>query len=427
MIEALDRTILLCRDYVADSVSNEEIVRALQRRVLCVADEETARSHSGQTAIFTLAALLARMGMQVSVDAPEASLVAAQPPFIGKTLHSAVNSGSGQIFPGVTIGLSDTQEPDLLFIIGTGKSRHKVPCWWLTGTDWSGALVDSERAAKCWLTEWPIGAMTSALLGAGEAFKYAMRRLQLRHSEDRIFFEASHACAWTFDPVQLSPSPLDLGRVDIVSAGAITQATLYVLLRLPNVLMNGRIFDDDHTAVSNLNRNMLTLVRDLGPKVDVVARCAAPNILLTPIPRRFTATHAPLGNRVLVGVDDIPSRWTVQRHSPGWVGVSGTSHFSISSSAHRPGDPCSACLHPVDDALPAGPIPTIAYVSLWAGISLAVRLVREALRQPYPTDRQHLWLTPLRMDQPHAAIWSPVPPHPICPAQCAASRQLTLD
>jgi hypothetical protein len=105
--------------------------------------------------------------------------------------------------------------------------------------------------------------------------------------------------------------------------------------------------------------------------------------------------------------------------------VSGTSHYSISSSAHRVGEPCGACLHPVDDALPAGPIPTIAFVSFWAGLTLAVRLVREAVQQPYERNRQQLWLTPLRMDQRYAAIWSPVPPHSACPAGCLASRGLS--
>lgn len=425
MMDALNRTILLCRDYVADTASDEQIVHVLQRRILCIADEQTARSHSGQTALLTLVALLARMGMQVSVDVPEAALVAPQPPFSGETLHGALRSSSEKLFPGVTISPAPVQPADIVFIVGFGNSPHRVPCWRLTGSPWSGALVDA-GTATAWNCEWPIGAMVSALLAAGEAFKYAIRQLPLRYVEDRVFFEASRACTWTFDPVPLPPTPLDMGHVDVISAGAITQATLYALLRLPGVAMHGRIFDDDETAVSNLNRNMLTVVEDVGTtKVDLVARRCAPNILLKPVPQRFTPSHAPLADRVLVGVDDIPSRWAVQQLAPGWVGVSGTSHYSISSSAHKPDEPCSGCLHPIDDALPTGPIPTIAFVSLWAGLLLAVRLLREALQQPYPRNRQQLWLTPLRMDQCHAAMWSPVPPHAACPVACPASRRTT--
>jgi hypothetical protein len=123
-------------------------------------------------------------------------------------------------------------------------------------------------------------------------------------------------------------------------------------------------------------------------------------------------------------VDDIPSRWEIQRSASGWVAVSGTSHFSVSSSAHRPNEPCCGCLHPVDDSAGANPIPTISFVSFWAGLAMSVRLFREAFNSPYPLDQQHLWLTPLRMDQPHAAMWLPIAPRKECPVNCPASENL---
>jgi hypothetical protein len=190
--------------------------------------------------------------------------------------------------------------------------------------------------------------------------------------------------------------------------------------------MRGRIFDDDVTAESNLNRNMLTLTTDVGlPKVQVVAQSCGAGFDLEPVRARFGASNATgLAERVLVGVDDIPCRWEVQRHAPGWVGVGGTSHFSASSSVHIPGQPCCGCLHWVDDLTPIGAIPTLSIVSLWAGLAMAVRLLREALGYPYDASRQHLWLTPLRMDQPRAGVWSPVPARQDCPVNCQAARRL---
>jgi len=142
------------------------------------------------------------------------------------------------------------------------------------------------------------------------------------------------------------------------------------------------------------------------------------------VPHRITGfdANASLSQRVLVGVDDIPSRWGAQRAAPEWVGVSGTSHFSVSSSAHLPGQPCCGCLHPTDDPDGANPIPTVSFVSFWAGLAMAVRLVREALGAAYPSNRQHLWLTPLRLDQPRAAMWLPVPANRHCPVRCEASK-----
>jgi hypothetical protein len=135
--------------------------------------------------------LLARMGMQVSVDAPDAAMVAPQPPFVGETLHAALSTSSERVFPGVTISLTPAQQPHLAFIVGLGDSPCRVPCWWLTGTAWSGALVDSERIATAWRSDWPIGAMSSALLGASEAFKHVIRQLPLRYPEDRLFLAAA--------------------------------------------------------------------------------------------------------------------------------------------------------------------------------------------------------------------------------------------
>jgi molybdopterin/thiamine biosynthesis adenylyltransferase len=147
---------------------------------------------------------------------------------------------------------------------------------------------------------------------------------------------------------------IPISAEDIVSAGAISQAALFVLTRFPNVQMFGRIFDDEVTSRTNLNRNMLTLASDVGiPKVLVVERnCNETGLRLEAIPHRFAGKGREdvFPHRVIVGVDDIPSRWDVQRQARGWVGVSGTSHFNVSSSAHHPGTPCSGCLHPVDDA-----------------------------------------------------------------------------
>jgi hypothetical protein len=188
------------------------------------------------------------------------------------------------------------------------------------------------------------------------------------------------------------------------------------------------VFDDDITAASNLNRNMLTLNSDVGRlKTCVVCDHFSSATLILPVNRRFVGDNygVQLSNRVLIGVDDIPSRWSVQRHAPHWVGVGGTSHFSVSSSSHLPEQACAGCLHPVDDPVNDLPIPTVSFVSFWAGLSLAVRLIMEAIKKPYASDAQHLWLTPLRCDQRHAAMWMPVATRKDCPVTCVASRRLS--
>lgn len=423
--EELNRTILLCSDYVSEGLSDEEICQHFQSlRVLCVSDLRNLSSHSGQTALVTLVSLLSRMGMQVGLAVPDSPMLFPQPPFSGSSIRTALIASSEKLVTGATVRDNSKFNSEIIFVLGDTKIDNRPGySWRLSGSDWYGALTtEGGVETQAWTAEWPIGSMVSAALAANEAFKVVMRRLPLRNQPDGIFFESSPSCSWGFGSVPIPSMDVDFGEVDIISAGAICQAALYALMRLPKVHMWGRILDDDVTGRSNLNRNMLTLVSDVGlKKVLVVAQRCGTKLRLEPAPGRFT--HRPsdartLAPRVLVGVDDIPSRWQVQRSAPGWLAVGGTSHFSVSSSAHSPDEPCCGCLHPVDDPAGTNPIPTISFVSFWAGLAMAVRLVREALASPYSRNQQHLWLTPLRMDLPHAGMWSPVAFRQDCPVRC---------
>jgi hypothetical protein len=422
---------LLCRDHVVNELSDEEICWGFQSlRVFCVSDVRNLSSHAGQTALITLVSLLSRMGMQVGLNVPNSAILLPQPPLSGSSVCETLIASSETLVTGATVSHESNFDPDLIFVLGDAKiSNGHAPCWRLNGGDWYGSLaLDGAEPAHVWIAGWPIGSMVSAALAAGEAFKFAMRRLPLRSVADRIFFEMSPSCSWNFDAVPIPERGLHFGEVDIISAGAISQAALYALMRLPKAQMSGRIFDDDLTGPSNLNRNMLTLGTDVGSKkvVVVTQRCNA-KLRLEAIPERFAGKVSEVGGlapRVLVGVDDIPSRWQVQRCTPGWLAVGGTSHFSVSSSSHKPDEPCCGCLHPTDEPVGANAIPTVSFVSFWAGLVLAVRLIRESLRIPYSPDRQHLWLTPLRMDQPYAGMWLPVAPRRDCPVKCSTARAI---
>lgn len=431
-LEQLDRTILLCRDHVAETISNEEICQSLQStQILCVADTTSMSSYSGQTAIVTLVSLLNRMGMQVGLDIPDVPMLLPQPPLLGPSLVKALTASSETLITGAKVRRDSGFTPDIVFFLGDVKPNPEhAASWRLSGNDFYGALaMEGVLQPQPWTAQWPVGAMVSAALAANEAFKFVMRQMSLRNPSDKVFFEPSRFCEWNFGPLPLPQEIVDFGQVDVISGGAISQACLYALMRFPDIQMRGRVFDNDLTGQSNLNRNMLTLTGDIGSsKVEIISERCGSKLHLRPIAHRFTSETSEVDNlapRVLVGVDDIPSRWNVQRDAPGWVTVSGTSHFSVSSSAHSAGSPCSGCLHPVDDLAAANQIPTVSFVSFWAGLAMAVRLFREVIGCPYSSDQQHLWLTPLRMDQPHAAMWLPVPPHRDCPVQCSASRAVS--
>jgi hypothetical protein len=432
--QQLSRMVLLCRDYVPDFFTDETVCRSFQSvRVLCCSDLANVSSHSGQTALVTLVSLLLRMGMQVDLAIPDVTVLGAQPPLSGTSLREALVALSGCLIDRATVHCGRYDTPDLIFAIGSTRIESaECLCWHLCGDDWAGKLAscDVENGYEGWRTGWPIGAMASALLAANEAFKFVMRRLPLRSLADEVFFVPSQSAKFSFGAIPSSGhrnGGINLGGVDLISAGAISQAAIFALLRVPNISMSGRIFDDDETDLTNLNRNMLSLASDVGSaKVDVVAKRCATGVQLHAVRSRFTEETRKAGAfapRVLVGVDDIPSRWVAQKLMPQWLAVSGTSHFSVSSSEHRPGQPCCGCLHPVDDFAGPNPIPTVSFVSFWAGLAMAVRLLRDVSGHPYSDRQQQLWVTPLRMDLRYAALWSPVAPDQRCPVGCEASRR----
>lgn len=428
-IDELHRTILLCRDFVADELSDEQIyARFSALRVLCVSDAANLSSHSGQTALVTLVCLLSRMGMQVGLSIPDVPLLWSQPPLEGTYLRRALIASSDTLMTCASVRGDSRFNPDLVFILGDARIEScGVPSWRLWGAEWFGGLSQAGCAkASMWTGEWPIGAMVSAAEAACEAFKTVVRALTLRHDRAEVYFRSVASCGWDFGSVAVPEGSVRVGHVDLISAGAICQAALFVLMRVPHLEMWGCIFDDDFTTPSNLNRNMLATVRDSGPKVDVVTRYCGPNLRLEAVRERFLRDSRQcrkLASRALVGVDDIPSRWDAQRSSGGWLAVSGTSHFSVSSSSHGPGEPCCGCLHPTDDPGGADPIPTVSFVSFWAGLAMAVRLLRGAFCRPYGDHEQHLWITPLRLDERHAAMWLRVAPRRDCPVRCLASQR----
>jgi hypothetical protein len=188
-----------------------------------------------------------------------------------------------------------------------------------------------------------------------------------------------------------------------------------------------RVLEPERSDASNLNRYALLLAAALGErKVDTLAAMDLGALRIEPFPMRYTWEslvtingHAP---SVLVGVDHIPTRWAAQRAHPEWLGVGATSHHSAMSSEHPRGAPCAWCLHPEDSPAP-GNIPTVGFVSHWAGLLLAWRLVRHRLGVGVDPRAQHEYLTPLRTDSRDALWRSGVASRAECPNRCGRGRR----
>jgi hypothetical protein len=426
--EALDRTLRLMRDHVGDAASDDDLLDALTGTTVVVAgDRANLSSMEGQQALMTTMALAARSGARVFVDAPNVPIVGVAPPFVGDLLVDAVLDLGTDLIPGVGCfaGRPDAIA-DLAVVIGdTPWREHARRVVQLEAGVWTGHIASHGGGARLAPTGSPFGALTAAALAAGEAYKAALARLRphARHSDafDDLFaptVEATIALA----PDGTPPPTGRLGRIDLVSGGAITQSLLYTLARIPGVAGGGRVIEPETSDLTNLNRYLLLRRSRCGTrKVDDLAALDLGGIALEGLPLRYEegtlGAIGPLAGTVLVGVDHIPTRWLVQRSQPRWLGIGATSHYAAMASHHEAGTGCAQCLHPHDEP-DAGPIPTVAFVSFWAGLWLASLATRHGDGERLSRTMQSVYMTSLRAESPEATWRAPVPPRPECPIGC---------
>lgn len=423
--EQLSRTILLFQTDLG--IADPAIVlRALTSpRISLIADTSVVNTLSGQAAISTAAMMMARSGHSVFIDTPDAPLIGYQPPMSGRTFHEAINSVGDWMIDGVSISIGcPLLLPDIAFVFGDGgaamgvSARRVVSVGW---TDWSAEISPWPVQARCDPGEWPIGAMGAAVLVASEAAKLAglsLARLAGSGGHFHELFGPTKAVRLALAP-DLTPHCPDLGEFDLISAGAVSNAFFYALLRLPDASGNARTFDRDCSDHPNRNRNMLLLPEFVDhPKVDLFKHFGR-GISVEPVDRHFTeADLANLSDRVAIGVDDIPTRWILAKHPSSWMGVGATSHFNSMASVHYPHGACAACLHPQDEAL-AGLTPTIAFVSFLAGLMMAADFLVDIAQTSSSFASHYRYWNALRLGNP----WdSPVVPRANCPAGCLASR-----
>jgi hypothetical protein len=421
---ALDRTLRLVRDQVGgdDIVADQTIMAALSTTtVALIADDVNIPTHAAQTTYVTAAMLMARSAHQVFLMAPNVPLVGPQPPLQPWPMIDALVEIGGDMLPGIGFSVRPAEdEVDLAVALGDSpikvKARRVIR---INAEPWSGIIEPADRPRR-WAVNWrPFGALAAAALAANEAFKASMAKLQ-PHAMNKRFtaemFAVSDDVTFHLAPAD-TPLVLDLGAIDCISGGAITNAALYCLARVLAVRAHGNIIEPDHAARDNLNRYVLLRrsSADRGaskaPELAEILRPAG--LQFRAISERFEGgPFAPLlAPTVLVGVDHIPTRWAVQRANPRSLVIGATTHWSAMASVHAPGLGCAQCLHPEDDPGDE-PIPTLAAVSFWAGLLAASYIVRLAAGKAISPLEQCIFMTPFRPENPYRA---PVPRRRGCP------------
>ena len=427
---ALDRTARLIRmDLFAGKVSIAQIIDGLLgTTVRLSADEANLSSANGQTALCALFGQIGMMGIGIDLDIPEVPLLIPQPPLKGSELRAALLDYANDLIPGLRCG-NGLGECDLSFVLGDGMAGE-INVLRVTGGSWSCTVGPAGEIPSCrWNGDWPIGALLAAAAGAAEALRAALQRIASATGYQlSAEFESQPG-----RPVRLDLSdravrrrPLDLGRVDVISGGAITNATIYALLRVPEVSVDLRVIEPETVDLTNLNRYPLARRSDRNrPKVKVLEGYSRAAVTISGIEAPFDDSWpVVLGNlaaRVLVGVDQIPVRWAIQEAAPAWLQVTGTSHFFVMASSHHPDGPCAGCAHPTDEQ-GDDPIPTISFVSMWAGILQLLDLLNEASGQP--TTGRYTICYPFGLSGSRPVLRGTIGRVATCPVGCKASQSV---
>lgn len=423
---ALTRTALLVATDIFDPSADRRIIvdglRATTARI--VADRASLNSPAGQAAVVTLFAQLAMMGIQLELDVPDVELLVPQPPVRGDKLASGLLDYGNDLLPGGSSRPS--AKADVVFAVGGAHAKDDAVR--VSGGPWH-ASVGCNSPMRPWRGDVPVGAMAAAAAAAAEGLRAAVPRIAECLDRPAPVDFRWHRRRDRRVKLDLRRYRIEertrLGDVDMISGGAITNAALFVLLRMPGISGSMRIVEPDRLDISNLNRYSLARFSMLSrQKIDSLAVWDSMDLRITGLAEKLETTTlaelAPMARRILVGVDHIPSRWVAQRAAgSGWVCVGSSSHDFVLVSSHAPGTPCAGCVHPVDDSVDVE-IPTISFVSFWAGLVQALELISEAGgRAPSWTRSTNIW--PLGLENPHGFHQFQQAAVTNCPVGCYAS------
>jgi hypothetical protein len=416
--DALTRTVLLVRRDLFPTLSDETIANKLATTpVRLTASPDALDTTNGQSALVTAAILSAELGVQLNLDFPETRLLGPQPPLCGEGIRESLLDLSKDLITPARLGRDGVFE----IAVGTGVSGAGVS---FAADDWGFHLVTSGAAGGFGGT-LPFGALLGSVAAAAELFRHVTVQMS-EHANTAPLGEhpVRGPLPASYRLARFNWRATDLGAVDSISAGAIATAALYVLLRIPGLKMRLRLIDPDTGAPSNLNRYLLLHRSLLGmPKTKALATYQTDRIEIESEVSRFDTEHQaaiePLARRVIVGVDDIPSRWRAQAAAPYWLGVGATSHFEVVVSEHTPDSPCAGCLHPRDDPGVQEEIPTISFVSAMSGFLLSYRLLRASFGEANPAQTLAY---PFNVAGERPVWDGPLSARPDCPVRCTASR-----
>jgi molybdopterin/thiamine biosynthesis adenylyltransferase len=373
-------TLLLNRELFSGSANPARIAEALlATRVTIRSSKEALETRAGQTGLITAFILISRLGVGIDLDIPEVALIDRAAPLRGAQLRSTLHDLSIDLIPGRRSRVEESHSRASFFLGDSDRGHGGIG---VTIDDFGFAIDHGIGDTSC-KGDLPFGGLAAGAAIAALALEAAIPGMEDACGQPARSPRPRPGPSVRLDlrdlfPALASAANLRLGDIDVISGGAITNALVYCLLRLPDLQADLRVIESDVAELSNLNRYMLLRRSHLRTsKTRLLEASANGNLRIRGVDSLFTpATRSrlmPLAPRVLVGADDVQARWWVQEADPIWLAIGATGDHLAQVTTHLPGTPCAGCLHPIP--LPPQEIPTISFVSFWAGLLQACALL----------------------------------------------------
>jgi hypothetical protein len=379
--DALARTTLLInREFFGDNADESLIADALLGSCVRLrADQQALETRAGQSALVTAFSMVARLGIGIELDVANVAVIDRVAPLRVPLLGDALLELGSDLVPGALIRTRRGKVAEAFAIGSPAVAPGEIVA---SVGDFDFSLERGSQAASC-AGEQPFGGFAAGAALAAIALEAALPTIEAATGLETRTPRPYPGPPCRLDLTDLFPSlgselDLQIAELDVISGGAITNALLFCMLRVPGLRTGLRVIEADAADLSNVNRYALLRASDNGLlKIDLLEAAATESLQIRGVNSLFTNENrpqlAPLTERVLVGVDDVEARWWVQEENPAWMAVGATGNHLAQLTTHIPGSPCAGCLHPV--AMAPQEIPTISFVSFWAGLLQACALL----------------------------------------------------
>lgn len=354
--------------------------KLIAQNVALVFGDQAASTTEGKVAVELTANLLARLYPNVTIIAygPSAtafaSIVTEQVRAINPLIDAEVLEGSASSCDAIAT---------IAVVIGDDAPFAGKPAIHIGSSGWT-AYCSAHAARTCGTTNIPFGAAAAACIGSANVFRYVFaEELGGSGLDSDVALSLATYSQRSHPPEDGSIGEVDIGTIHLAGLGAIGNAFLWTLAKVPTLAGTIHGIDPEVIQASNAQRYVLTTSGDDGrSKTDVaIGFLGKENPGVKFVPHKMTwgeflATEPPPWRleRVVVALDSSVDRIGVQASLPRWICNGWTQPGDLGVSRHRfrRGEACLTCLY-----FPSGTIKNedqlVAEAVGLAGHELAVR------------------------------------------------------